>query len=87
MGEEGRKEGQLMWPSSVFIDQKNQNLVYITEDDNYHVSVFTHLGEFLKLFGQKGESPGEFYLPHGLVVDENGDIYISDHKNNRVQVF
>ena len=56
IGEEGRKEGQLMWPSSVFVDQKNQNLVYITEDDNCRVSVFTHLGEFLKSFENHREN-------------------------------
>ena len=87
IGKKGSEDGQLMWPSSVFVDRKNQNLVYITEDDNYRVSVFTHLGEFKKSFGKKGSSAGEFDLPHGVVVDENGDIYISDHKNNRIQVF
>ena len=87
IGKEGRDEGQLMWPSSVFIDHKNQNLVYVTEDDNYRVSIFTDSGEFLNSFGKKGTSPGEFDLPHGIIVDENGYIYVSDHKNNSIQVF
>jgi DNA-binding beta-propeller fold protein YncE len=76
-----------MWPSSIFVDRNNQNLVYVTEDDNYRVSVFSHVGKFLKSFGKKGDLPGEFDLPHGVVVDESGEIYISDHKNNRIQVF
>jgi DNA-binding beta-propeller fold protein YncE len=73
-----------MWPSSVFVDCNNQNLqlVYVTEDDNYRVSVFSHVGKLLKSFGKKGKLPGEFDLPHGIVTNENGEIYISDHKNN-----
>ena len=87
IGKKGTKEGQLMWPSSVFVDRQNQNLMYVTEDANCRVSVFTHFGKVLKSFGKKGQLPGEFDLPHGVVVDGNGEIYISDHKNNRIQVF
>ena len=85
-GEEGRDEGQLNWPSSICVDSENR--VYVTEDHNYRVSIFSHVGKFLKSFGKKGKSLGKFDLPHGIVIDnKSGDIYISDHKNNRLQVF
>ena len=85
-GEKGRGKGQLSWPSSVCVD-RTENLVYITEDNNHRVSVFTHMGEFQTLFGTKGESEGEFNLPHGVVIDKDGYVYVSDHYNNRLQVF
>ena len=85
-GEKGRGEGQLSWPSSICVD-RTENLVYVTEDDNHRVSIFTHMGEFQTLFGTKGESEGEFNLPHGVVIDKDGYVYISDHYNNRLQVF
>ena len=78
-GGEGKGEGQLSWPSSICID-KIENRVYVTEDNNHRVSVFTHLGKFLTSFG-------EFNLPHGVAIDKNGYIYVSDHHNNRIQMF
>ena len=38
--------------------------------------------------GQKrGTGPGEFGLPHNLVVDAKGRVYVTDRDNQRVQVF
>lgn len=33
------------------------------------------------------ESPGTFYFPNGLAIAKNGDVYVSDGDNRRVQVF
>lgn len=33
------------------------------------------------------ESPGGFYYPNGIVVAKNGDVFVSDSNNRRVQVF
>ncbi len=38
-------------------------------------------------FGSKGREPGEFDLPHGISVDSQGSIYVSDVKGKRVQKF
>ena len=40
----------------------------------YRVSVFTHMGKFLKSFGKKGKLKGGFDLPHGVVTDMNTAI-------------
>ncbi len=42
----------------------------------------------LNVLGQVGNGDGEFDQPRGLAVDQtNGDIYISDQMNHRIQVF
>jgi DNA-binding beta-propeller fold protein YncE len=44
--------------------------------------------EFISTFGSAGTGNGEFYEPTGIGVNPiNGDVVVSDEKNNRVQVF
>jgi streptogramin lyase len=47
---------------------------------------FDHDGNFIKTFGRKGKGPGEFDLPHSLVFDAKGLLYIADRNNARIQV-
>jgi streptogramin lyase len=44
-------------------------------------------GNFIKDWGGKGRGPGEFDLPHSLVFDAQGLLYIADRNNARIQVF
>src|SRR6202020_2606733 len=44
-------------------------------------------GTFLKSWGNTGKGPGEFDLPHSLVFDAQGLLYIADRSNGRIQVF
>ena len=36
------------------------------------MSMFTCGGKFMTSFGTKGNDPGQFNQPHGLVMDKNG---------------
>jgi hypothetical protein len=44
-------------------------------------------GEFVSQFGSVGTGPGQFDLVHGIAVDRNRRIYVSDRMNHRIQVF
>jgi len=37
--------------------------------------------------GTNGSGNGEFNLPHGIAVDGNGNVYVSDSSNDRIQKF
>ena len=54
---------------------------------NARVHRFTPDGELLYSWGEPGSGPGQFNPPHGVWVDENGLVYISDRMNRRVQIF
>lgn len=43
--------------------------------------------ELLTIWGSVGNAPGHFQSPWGIDIGPDGQIFISDHKNQRVQVF
>lgn len=44
-------------------------------------------GNFIKTWGGEGSGPGQFKVPHSIVIDEAGLIHIADRSNQRIQVF
>jgi sugar lactone lactonase YvrE len=53
--------------------------LYVVDVDNMRVNVYTHGGEFIKSWGRDGQKVDEFNAPHGLVMDPNGDVFISGY--------
>jgi sugar lactone lactonase YvrE len=54
---------------------------------NSRVVKFDKNGKFIKAWGQRGAGPGEFNLPHTLVIDSRGRVLVGDRSNNRIQIF
>ncbi len=54
---------------------------------NSRIAKFSADGKFLMDWGHKGQGPGEFDLPHNVVVDAQGRVYVADRMNVRIQVF
>jgi DNA-binding beta-propeller fold protein YncE len=55
---------------------------------NARIHRFTRAGQLIKSWGEPGKTePNQFHLPHSLVVDSEGTIYLCDRENNRIQVF
>jgi DNA-binding beta-propeller fold protein YncE len=44
-------------------------------------------GNFISTWGGEGRGPGQFNVPHSIVTDRKGTIYIADRSNQRIQVF
>lgn len=62
--------------------------LYVTDGyGNARVHVFAPDGELRFSWGEPGEGPGQFRLPHGLAVDRRGTVYVADRENARIQVF
>ena len=62
--------------------------VYVSDGYGYaRVVKFSADGGYLLQCGSRGTGPGEFGLPHNLVVDDRGRVYVTDRDNQRVQVF
>jgi outer membrane protein assembly factor BamB len=41
----------------------------------------------LRVIGSPGSAEGEFAAPHGLALDAQGNLYVADTGNDRIQVF
>jgi len=44
-------------------------------------------GNFIKTWGGEGSAPGQFKVPHSIVIDASGLLYVADRSNQRIQVF
>jgi len=54
---------------------------------NARVHKFSAAGEHLFSWGEPGDGPGQFNLPHGIDLDSQGRVYVADRENSRVQIF
>jgi len=54
---------------------------------NSRVVKFSREGKYLMEWGRRGTGPGEFDLPHAIVIDSRQRLYVSDRENNRIQIF
>ena len=55
---------------------------------NSRVHRFSPDGRLLASWGEPGkEGPNQFHLPHSILVDGDGLVYVCDRENNRIQVF
>jgi sugar lactone lactonase YvrE len=44
-------------------------------------------GDWIKTWGSYGNQPGQFRNPHNMQIDRQGNIYVADRGNGRIQVF
>jgi hypothetical protein len=54
---------------------------------NSRVAKVDKNGKWLKSFGEPGDKPGQFNTPHSIAADAQGNIYVADRGNRRIQVF
>jgi DNA-binding beta-propeller fold protein YncE len=55
--------------------------------NNARVAKFDKTGRFAKSWGATGTENGQFNTPHSIAVDAQGNVYVADMGNKRIQVF
>ena len=74
-------------PADVFVTSDGDILV-ADGYRNSRVVRFSGDGGFKSIVGgTKGTEPGQFNVPHAVVVDSRGRIIVADAENSRIQVF
>ena len=62
--------------------------IYVADGyGNARVAKYEPSGRYIKSWGQRGTAPGEFNIVHGIAIDAQGNVYVGDEGNRRVQVF
>jgi streptogramin lyase len=65
-----------------------QGNMYISDGYiNSRVAKVDKDGNWLMSWGEPGDKPGQFNVPHSIAVDAHGNVYVADRGNRRIQVF
>ena len=87
-GSQGKKDGELHDPIGITY---SNGMVYVADD--YRIQVFDSIGRFITKWGSGSRGAGDGVrgqlseIVHGLMVDEDGRVYVSEYENNRIEVF
>jgi len=77
--------GQLRQPCNLTTDSNSYTIV--SDTDHHRIVIFDSDGNYVHHFGHEGSGSSQFKRPRGIAVSANGDIYVSDSNNCRIQIF
>ena len=85
-GEAGEDERHFNRPTDMAITPAGD--IFVTDGyGNRRIVHFDKNGQFLNAWGTYGSKPGEFVLPHAIVVDSRGRLYVADRNSGRIEIF
>lgn len=85
-GQPGEDETHFNGPTDTAITPAGD--VFVSDGyGNRRVVHFDAQGKFVKAWGQYGAGPGQFCLPHQIVVDSRGILYVADRNAGRIHLF
>ncbi len=86
----GVGEGDLGLPRGVAIDGDR---LFVVDTTSHTVKVYrlpdevTEVPRYVGSFGIEGIGDGQFQYPNGIAIDGDGQIYVTDRENDRVQIW
>lgn len=72
-------------PNSVCVD--NKNMVYICDQHDHVIKIFSAEGAYIKRIGRKGQGPADLYCPSSIALTPGGDIWTYEIGGRRAQCF
>ena len=78
---------ELRNPCKLTTDSNGYILIVHASEHDHSISIFDRLGNCMFCIGSEGSNDGQFKYPRGIATSPNGNIYVSDSGNSRVQIF
>jgi DNA-binding beta-propeller fold protein YncE len=75
------------YPTGAALTADAEQLLVTDGYGNARVHRFDKGGRLLSSFGDPGNGPSQFVIPHGIHVEDDGTIFVSDRENERAQMF
>ena len=74
-------------PTHVAVDPRNGDIFVADGYGNARVHKYSEDGEYKFSWGESGTDPGQFNIVHNIATDGDGNIYVADRENRRIQIF
>jgi DNA-binding beta-propeller fold protein YncE len=85
-GRRGAGLGQYDSPAAIAaIFEGWRTLIAVADGGNHRIHVMTELGFFQDYWGGRGAKPGFLVSPAGLAMSPEGDLWVADAGNHRIQ--
>ena len=89
-GEPSSQEGNFYYPRGLAVGANDA--VYVADSGNNRVQKFDLDGNVMQAWGKfgfawRGADMGKFDVPWGVATDQEGNLYVSDTSNARIQKF
>ena len=86
-GSAGTGKGQFSIPQEHLAVDKNDHVYIVDEASNPRVQIFDTNGHFITKVGTMGSGEGQLRKPEHVSIDSNGNLFVVDRGNARMQVF
>lgn len=81
-----RGSGPFYCPTKVTVSPSGD--IFVSDGyGNARVHRFSSDGRLIKSWGEPGNAPGQFHLPHGIAVAPDNRVFVADRENDRIQIF
>jgi tripartite motif-containing protein 71 len=91
-GSAGEGDGEFDSPRDVKVGSNGN--IYVVDEDNNRIQKLNSNGIYISQFGESGSigivgsnADGKFNAPRDMAQDSQGNIYVADGANNRIQKF
>jgi sugar lactone lactonase YvrE len=74
-------------PNDVITNPAGEIFVSERHGSGGRILKFSKDGKFIKAWGEAGNGPGQFNIPHSLAFDSKGRLFVADRGNVRIQIF
>jgi len=76
-----------IFSTPVDVDSDNEGNIYVLDYTECNIKKYDKNGNFIKLFGRKGQGPGEFQAAYCMFISKQNEIFVKDAGSRKIEQF